>query len=117
MTTSLNSVTLAEPYDMAISREMIGGVKEAANGTKIIDYVSSTLKHRISLRWRLITATERNTIITQIQNAITASRTLVLPDGRSMTVWFDPERQPTETAVNRGSAGIVYNLEVGFMEA
>lgn len=117
MATTLNSVTLADPYDVVISREMIGGAKEAANGVKILDYASSTLKAKLSLRWRLLTSTERNTIITQIQNAITASRTLVLPDGRSFTVWFDPERQPTETTINRGVAGYFYNLEASFMEA
>jgi hypothetical protein len=117
MATTLNGTTLVDPYEVITTREMIGGVKEAANGTKLIDYASSTLKKRVSMRWRLLTVTERNTIITQIQNAITASRTLILPNGESITVWFNPEQQPTETIINRGVAGYFYNLEAAFMEA
>lgn len=114
--TTLNSVTLADPSGFSITREMIGGVKEAANGTKHIDYASTTLKAKIKVQWRLVTEAQRAAIVTQAQNAISTSRTLALSDGKSFTVWFDPETPPTETIVNTGT-GYLYNIEVAFMEA
>lgn len=114
--TTLNSVTLADPYAFTVTRSMIGGMKEAANGTKHLDYASTTMKCKIKVQWRLITEAQRTTIVTQAQNAISASRTLALSDGKSFTVWFDPEAAPTETIVNSGS-GYLYNIEVSFLEA
>lgn len=116
MATTLNAVTLADPFDVQIIRKMRGSAARAADGTFNIDYYSSTLIRDISIKWRLLTSTERNTIVTQVQNAITAARTLVLPDSDSISVYFNPDAQFNETKVRTGS-GIRYNLDVQFTEA
>lgn len=116
MATTLNSVTLVDPFDVQITRILRGSGTRSANGTFQVDYYSTTLIREISVKWRLLTSTERNTIITQVQNAISAARTLVLPDSDSISVYFDPNGQFNETKVRTGS-GIRYNLDVRFVEA
>lgn len=116
MATTLNSVTLADPFDVQINRILRGSGSRAANGTFQIDYYSTTLIREVSVKWRLLTSTERNTIITQIQDAIANARTLVLPDSDSLSVHFDPNGQFNEVKVKTG-VGIRYNLDVRFVEA
>ena len=116
MATTLNSVALVDPFDVQVIRKLRGSGQRAANGTYNVDYFSTTLYREISVKWRLLTPSERNTIITQIENAIATARTLVLPDGDSVSVFFNPESQFNETKVLTGS-GIRYNMDVQFLEA
>lgn len=116
MATTLNAVTLVDPFDVSITRNLRGSGSRSANGTFNMDYYSTTLIRDISMKWRLLTPTERNTIVTQVENAISAARTLVLPDSDSISVYFNPEGQFNETKVLTGS-GIRYNLDVQFTEA
>ena len=117
MATTLNLVELADPFDVSVQRKLRGSGARAANGTWQIDYYSTTLmKDAVTVKWRLLTSTERNTIVTQVQNAIATARTLVLPDGESISVYFSPDSPLNETKVRTGS-GIKYNLDVVFTEA
>lgn len=116
MTTTLNAVSLVDPFDVQIVRKLRGSGSRAANGTYNIDYYSTTLVREISVKWRMLTSTERNTIITQVQDAIANARTLVLPDSDSISVRFNPDGQFNETKVKSG-LGIRYNMDVQFIEA
>lgn len=116
MSTTLNSVTIASPFEVQVIRKLRGSGSRAANGTYNMDYYSSTLIRDISLKWRALTPTERNDIIQQVQNAITAARTLTLPDGDSISVYFDPNASFNETKI-KTSFGTRYNLDIQFTEA
>lgn len=117
MTTTLNSVTLAEPFDVNYNKKLQGSGQKAANGTWQIDAFSVTLKaETINIKWRILTSTQRNTILTQAQDAISNARTLVLPDGQSFSVYFNPQGAFVETKINT-AAGIRYNIELSFVEA
>lgn len=116
MATTLNGTTLVDPYDVQITRKLRGSGQRSANGVFNIDYYSTTLIREISVKWRMLTVTERNTIITQVENAISTARTLVLPDSDSVSVYFNPEAQFNETKVKSG-LGMRYNLDVQFIEA
>lgn len=67
MATTLGGVTLAEPtfghdgYEAELAD--VGAVHEMADGSLVYDYVSS--RHKFTLRWKGITATERNAIRTR----------------------------------------------------
>jgi len=115
MATTLNGTTLADPYDVEITRKARGNSSRSANWTYHIDVYSTTLLREISLKWRLITVTQRNTILSQVANAMTTARTLVLEDGDSISVYYDSSSDITETKVITG-LGIRYNIEVRFTE-
>lgn len=116
MTTTLNSVTIPDPYDYSAALERMGSMRRSANGTIMVDYFQSAPKLKIKLQWRLLTSTERNTLYTQLNNCVTAARTLVLPDGRSFSVWLDMETEATEILI-RDASGYKYNLSASFIEA
>lgn len=116
MTTTLNAVLLADPFDVQIIRKLRGSGGRSANGTYNVDYFSTTLYREISVKWRLLNPSERSTIITQVQNAIATARSLVLPDGDTISVFFNAESQFNETKVLTGS-GIRYNIDLQFLEA
>ena len=117
MATTLNAVTLADPFDVSVQRKLRGSGARSANGTLQIDYYSTTLvKDVVTVKWRLLTSTDRNTIINQVQNAIATARDLVLPDGETISVYFSPDSPLNETKVKTG-VGIRYNVDVTFTEA
>ncbi len=116
MATTINAQTIADPYQISISREMIGGGGRSSNGTYMLDYASTTLKRVVTMSWRLITAAERTSILARIAECIAASRALVLPDGTSITVFYNPEVEPVETMV-KDAVGYKYNFQAAFVEA
>jgi len=116
MTTTINSVSVADPYDFSATVERLGSIKRSANGTVMIDYFSTTPKYKIKLQWRLLTAAERTTLATQLTTCVTGSRPLVLPDGRTFTVYLDIEADITETVL-RDAIGYKYNVTASFLEA
>ena len=115
MATTLNSVTIADPFEITIESSVLGTTKRSANGTILTDYVTTIMQKSIAMNWRLLTSTERNTLITQIELAIGTARTLVLPDGRSISVVFPADSKVSETEV-RYAAGWYYNVSATFME-
>ena len=115
MATSLGGVAIADPFDFQASLEFLASLQRSANGTVLLDYFSTTPKSRIKLQWRMLTQTERNTIYNQITSAISNSRVLSLPDGRSFTVVTDVENPMTELLI-RDAFGYKYNLSAGFVE-
>jgi len=115
MATTLNGVTLANPFDVQITRKARGNSSRSANWTYNVDVYSSTPLREITLKWRLITVSQRNTILTQVSNATTTARTLILEDSDSISVYYDVNSEITETKVITG-LGIRYNLEVRFTE-
>ena len=115
MATTLNGVTLADPFDVQITRKARGNSSRSANWTYNVDVYSSTPLREITLKWRLITVSQRNTILTQVSNATTTARTLILEDSDSISVYYDVNSEITETKVKTG-LGIRYNLEVRFTE-
>jgi hypothetical protein len=115
MATTLNGVTLADPFDVQITRKARGNSSRSANWTYNVDVYSSTPLREITLKWRLITVSQRNTILTQVSNATTTARTLILEDSDSISVYYDVNSEITETKVITG-LGIRYNLEVRFTE-
>lgn len=115
MTTKINTVPVADPFDYQANLEILGASQRSANGTWLIDYFSTTPKYKVTLQWRLLTLAERNSIITQCTNAITASRALEIPDGRIFTVFLDLGANITETML-RDAGGYKYNLTVSFVE-
>jgi hypothetical protein len=115
MATTLNGVTLADPFDVQITRKTRGNSSRSANWTYNVDVYSSTPLREITLKWRLITVSQRNTILAQVSNATTTARTLILEDSDSINVYYDTNSETTETKVITG-LGIRYNLEVRFTE-
>lgn len=115
MATTINGTSVLDPYQVSITRQMIGGGERSANGTFLLDYASTTLKRKVVLSWRLLTSAQRTSILAKVADCITAARTLVLPDSTSITVIYDPDTEPTETMV-RDFEGFKYNLQVAFVE-
>lgn len=116
MATTLNSQTITDPYDYQARLEYLGSQRRSANGTVLLDYFSSTPKLKITMQWRLLTSAERATLLTQLNNAVTQARTLVLPDSRSVSVYLDVSGEVTETMI-RNSTGHLYNMAATFIEA
>lgn len=116
MATTLNGQTIADPYDYQARFEYLGSQRRSANGTVLLDYFSSTPKHKITLQWRLLTSAERTVLVNQLNNAVVAARTLVLPDGRSFSVFLEVGGDVTETMVRTYNA-YLYNLSATFIEA
>lgn len=116
MTTTLNSVTIVDPYEISIERNEVGSVGVAINGTKHFDYFRTTLDYdsKIKMKWRLITSANFSTLKTQLENCITANRTIVLPDGQTFSVRLDPESALTQLTVRSGGTWL-YNVECGFL--
>lgn len=116
MTTKINAVDVADPYDFAANIERMGSLRRSANGTVMLDYFTTTPKYKIKLQWRLLTSAERATLMTQITTCVTGSRPLLLPDGRTFTVYLDVESDITETII-RDAGGYKYNVAASFIEA
>ena len=106
---------IADPFEVTIRRVMRGGAKRSQNGTYHLDYFSTTFKRTASLKWRVITAAQRDAILAKAQLCMSAARTMVLPDGTSFSVWYDAENEPIETVI-RDATGYKYNLELTFIE-
>lgn len=116
MATTLNGQTIADPYDFQANLEYLGSQRRSVNGTILLDYFSSTPKYKITMQWRLLTSSQRSTLQTQLNNAVTAPRTLVLPDGRSFSVFLDVGGDVAETMI-RTSNSYLYNISATFLEA
>lgn len=114
--TTLNGVTIVDPYEVLIDRNQVGSVSVSVNGTKHFDYLRSTLDYdtKIKMKWRLITASEFNTLKTQLENCITGNRTLVLPDSLTFSVRLDPENPLTQLTVRSGGTWL-YNVDCSFL--
>lgn len=116
MATTLNSITIADPFDFNANLEHLGSLRRSANGTILVDYYSTTPKYKIKLQWRMLTSAERTTLMTQINACVSGARTLVLPDTRSFSVWLDVEADVTEIVL-RDATGYKYNVSASFIEA
>ncbi len=117
MATTINGGTpIADPFQVSITHELIGGGTRSSNGTYLLDYASTTLKRKVVLSWRLLTSAERTAIFAKIALCIAASYALVLPDSTSITVFYNPEAEPVETVI-KDAVGYKYNLQVTFVEA
>ena len=113
--TTLNAQTLAEPYDYQADLQYLGSQRRSVNGTILLDYFSSTPKRKITLQWRSLTASQRGIIITQLNNAVTQARTLVIPNGDSFSVVLDVTSDVKETMVRQAN-GYLYNISATFVE-
>ena len=60
MTTTLNSNSIADPYEFSAGLERLGSIRRSANGTVMVDYYSTTPKYKIKLQWRLLTSDDRS---------------------------------------------------------
>lgn len=117
MSTTINGGTpIADPFQISVTHEMLGGGKRSANGTYLLDYTSTTLKRKVVLSWRLLTSAEKAAIMAKVALCIQGARTMVLPDSTSIDVFYDPSSQPTETTI-RDASGYKYNLQIAFVEA
>lgn len=116
MATTLNGQTIADPYDYQANLEYLGSQRRSVNGTMLVDYFSSTPKYKITMQWRLLTSSQRTALQAQLNNAVTAARTLVIPDGRSFSVFLDVGGDVAETMV-RTSNTYLYNISATFLEA
>jgi len=94
-TTIDGGAAIADPFQVSITHEMLGGGKRSANGTYLLDYSSTSLKRKVVLSWRLLTSAERTAIFAKIALCIQSARVLVLPDSTSITVFYDPAAQQT----------------------
>jgi hypothetical protein len=115
MTTTLNDVALADPFEISIESIVLGITKRSANGTVLTDYVSATLQRKVLMSWRTITSGERDTIVAQCEAAIGTGRVLALPDSRNLTVIFPADSSVVETEF-RIPSGWVYNVQATFLE-
>lgn len=116
MPTTLNGVTVADPYDYQANLVYLGGQRRSINGSVLVVYFFSTPKYTIVLQWRLLTSAQRTALQTQFNNAVTQQRTLVIPDGRSFSVYLDLNTDIAETMI-RTAQGYVYNIAATFIEA
>lgn len=115
MATTLNGTVLVDPYEISIDSSILGATKRSANGTILTDYITTITQKKLALSWRMLTGTERNTIVSACELAIGTPRTLVLPDSRSISVVMSAEASLIETEV-RTATGWFYNLQVNLME-
>ncbi len=53
MTTTLNSVSIVDPYEISIERNEVGSVGVAINGTKHFDYFRTTLDYDAKIKMTL----------------------------------------------------------------
>ena len=115
MATYLNEVLIADPYEITVDSEVLGSTKRAANGTILTDYITTIMQKKITMNWRLISSADRDEIVSGCENAIGTARTLVLPDSRSISVYFPADAAIVETEV-RTPGGWLYNIQATFME-
>lgn len=93
---SLGSVNLPFPKEQSYTRFFRGGQLPMADGSIVIDLVDTTVRYRFSLKWELLTSTEKGTIQTQwdaIKNTTATyvsientSHTVTQPDGAELAV-------------------------------
>ena len=116
MATTLNAVPIADPYEIDVEYKSLSSVERSVNGTLHVDYFSTSLDDdvKLKLKWRLITSESLSTLKTQVEGAIGNNRTLVLPDGLSFSVRFDPETAFVRLPVRSGGT-FLYNVECGFL--
>lgn len=116
MATTLNSVTIVDPYEFTIDYKALAAAERSINGTLHVDYFSTSLDDDvyIKMKWRLITSEQFTTLKTQLGGAIGNNRTLVLPDGLTFSVRLDPEVAFVRLPVRSGGS-ILYNVECGFV--
>lgn len=92
---TLGGTTLPMPYRQDVRRMFRGGQLQMADGSIVIDLVDATARHRFSLRFRQLTATELGTLKTKwdsIKNTTATyvsientSHTVTQPDGAELT--------------------------------
>lgn len=116
MATSLGGTTLAEPtYGLdgyELEHVTMGATHDLASGAVHYDYVNT--RYKITLRWKVITASEKNTIRGKVE--VTTSQTLVTPDGNTYTVFTVPNSW-RESYIEGGDGVKYYNCEAQFEEA
>lgn len=93
---TLGGVTLPFPEAQSYTRMFRGGQLQMADGSIVIDLVDTTVRYRFSLKWSLLTSTEKGTIQTQwdaIKNTTATyvsientSHTVTQPDGATLDV-------------------------------
>ena len=115
MTTTLNGTTVTDPFEINIEFSYLGTTKRAANGTIINDYLYNAVQRKITMNWRLITGTERDTIVAKCKQAMVSAVPIVIPDGRTITAWFPADNPIVETQV-RSSGTYLFNIQVTFLE-
>ncbi len=116
MATTLNSVTIADPYEVNVEYKSLSAAERSINGTLHFDYFSTSLDNNVALKlkWRLITSASLTTLKAQLEGAIANNRTLVLPDALTFTVRLDPESPLVRLPVRSGGT-FLYNVECGFL--
>lgn len=116
MATTLNSVTIADPYEVNVEYKSLSAVERSINGTLHTDYFSTSLDDdvKLKLKWRLITSANLATLKTQVEGTIGNNRTLALPDGTSFSVRFDADTAFVRLPVRSGGT-FLYNVECGFV--
>lgn len=95
-TPTLGGASLPMPESQDYEREFRGGHLEMADGSIVKDLVDATVRYRFTLRWVLLTSTEKGTIQTQwdaIKNTTATyvsientSHTVTQPDGATLKV-------------------------------
>lgn len=63
-----------------------GGSLRMADGSLVHDLVQAGTKRTVTLTWRDITETDRNTVVTRYANVASGSASLTTPDGQTITV-------------------------------
>ncbi len=116
MATTLGGVTLADPAfgNEGYEREAIdnGALHDLADGSLAYDYVNT--RYRFTVRWKGITAAQRNTIITRYE--VKTAQAFVGPNADSFTVFVVPNSY-RESYQEDGDSTLRYDCEIRLEES
>ncbi len=114
MTMTIHGTTVPDPSSKSIEYLSNSSAARSANGTLHVDYYNTTLYRKIKLEWKLVTSSERSTLLTILADCISNTRTIVLSDGETFSVRLDPDSAITDLTVRSGSV-YLYNLAATFI--
>lgn len=115
-TPTLGGTTLPMPTEQSYEPEYRGGTLNMADGSIVHDLVDTTARYTFHLKWTLLTATEKNTILTAYAGIKNTTATYVSIENASHTVTRPEGGKPRVTPRVTAGADIKFDVELDLIE-
>jgi hypothetical protein len=112
----LGATTLPPPSDQDYTPEYRGGTLQMADGSIVHDLVDANARTRFTLRWKLLTKTQKDSLLTAYATIKNTTATYISIENTSHTVTRPDGGAPKVTPVVTGGGDIKFNVELDLIE-
>ena len=112
----LGATTLPPPSEQDYTTEYRGGSLQMADGSIVIDLVDATARYRFMLRWKLLTKTQKDALLTAYATIKNTTAVYTSIENTTHTVTRPDGGAPKITPVVTAGGDIKYNVEFDLIE-